>query len=170
MLYANILASRTLPGDDEAFKETIFTIVKSAFVGALSDEEFISEASQSAVAAMVTASQDDVIRQSVLGVVTQVSPGNVCFHSGMIYTNILSFRTLQGVSEALHDEDFIAEIRGVVKGSLSDGELYRSGAKGVLNAAFGSRNKKDGSERSTSSGSSGKKTGSKHELTAKEQH
>lgn len=103
--------------DNQEFKQTVFEIIKSAFVGALQDDAFVHESAQSAVAAMVTASQDDALRQSVLAVVTQ------------------------GVSDALNDEEFIDEIRGVIKDSLSDGELYRSGARGMYNAAFGRRAK-----------------------------
>jgi len=57
----------------------------------------------------------------------------------------------QGVSDALHDEEFIGEFRNVIKDCLSDGEIYRSGARGMISAAFGSK-KKDDNEKSDLSG------------------
>lgn len=122
--------------DNDEFKQTCFDVTKRAFVGALSDDLFIKEAIESAVAAMVTASQDEVLRQSVLSVVTQ------------------------GVSDALHDDEFIAEFRKVIKDCLSDGEIYRSGARGVLNAAFGGKKKDSTMERTDSATSHGSDAGS----------
>jgi len=95
-------------------------------VGALSDESFINESMQAAVSAIVTASQDEVLRASIMSVVTEA------------------------VSDALKDEEFIGEFRGVIKGCLTDGEIYRSGAKGVISAPnpFSGRRKHDDSDKS----------------------
>lgn len=105
--------------DNEDFKGTLFNIIKGAFVGALNDEAFVQESMHSAVASMVAASRDEELRNSMLSIITEA------------------------VTAALHDEEFIGEFQKVVKGCLSDGSFYRSGAKGVFNAAFGGLRKTD---------------------------
>lgn len=120
--------------DNADFKDTLFDITKRAFVGALNDESFIKESLESGVAAIVVASQDEILRASMLSVVTQA------------------------VSDALHDEQLISEFQEVVKACLSDGEMYRSGARGVISAAFGGKGKKSESEKQVSSSNVVKKS------------
>jgi len=128
-------------GQNDELKATAFDITKGAFVGALSDESFINESMEAAVDAMVTASQNAVLCDSLLSVVKQA------------------------ISEAMHDEEFVAEFRTVVKDCLTDGDIYRAGAKGVVSAAFGGRkksdssNKEDSSHSETGDDSSNKNTG-----------
>lgn len=99
--------------DNAHFKETVLNVTRIAFVGALSDDDFVREAMGSAVAAMVAASKDEELKQSVMDVVTQA------------------------VTEALNDERFVAVMRDALKGTLSDGDIYRAGAKGMISGVFG---------------------------------
>ena len=88
-------------------------VIKKSFTGALSDEEFVRDLMSAIVGAVVQASKEEELTQSILDVVTQA------------------------VSQALADENFVSEIRGAVKDTLQDGELYKAGARGVVSAAFG---------------------------------
>ena len=99
--------------ENEGFKSTALSILKQAFVGALNDEEFVRDLMSSIVGAIVQASKEEELTQSILEVVTAA------------------------VSQALADEKFTNEIRGAVKDTLRDGELYKAGAKGIVSAAFG---------------------------------
>jgi len=65
------------------------------------------------VHAIVQASKEEELTQSILDVVTRA------------------------VSQALADESFVSEIRGAVKDTLSDGDIYKAGAKGMLSAGLG---------------------------------
>lgn len=80
----------------------------------------------SVVQAIVSASQDEQLKRTVMSVVTEA------------------------VSEALADERFVNEIRGAVKETLKDGDLYRAGARGVLSAALPSFGKGSSSSKSDS--------------------
>lgn len=82
----------------------------------------------SAVTAMVKASQDEVLRQNILSVVTQA------------------------VSDALNDEEFLGQIKGVIKTCLEDEDFFKSGARGMMKAAnpFSGRKKSDGEKQDSS--------------------
>ena len=97
--------------ENEGFRSTALHVVKEALVGALRDEDFVRDLMSSIVGAMVQASQEEELTQSVLDVVTRA------------------------VSQALADESFVSEIRGAVKDTLQDGDLYKAGAKGMISAA-----------------------------------
>jgi hypothetical protein len=108
--------------ENEGFRETAMDVTKRAFVGALSNKDYVDELMTSIVSAIVSASQNEELTKSLLGVVTQA------------------------VSEALADEDFVSEIRGAVKDCLRDGDLYRAGAKGMISAAFGRKGSNEATE------------------------
>jgi len=99
--------------ENEGFRTTALFVVKDAFVGALNDEEFVRDLMSSLVGAIVQASKEEELTQSILDVVTRA------------------------VSQALADESFVSEIRGAVKDTLSDGDIYKAGAKGMLSAGLG---------------------------------
>jgi hypothetical protein len=84
-------------------------------VGALNDENFVRDLMTSIVSALVQASKEDEITSAILDVVTRA------------------------VSQALADETFVQELRGAMKDTLQDGDMYKAGAKGILAAAFGGR-------------------------------
>jgi hypothetical protein len=67
----------------------------------------------SIVGALVQASREEELTSAILDVVTAA------------------------VSQALADEKFTREIRGAVKDTLQDGDIYKSGVKGIFSAAFG---------------------------------
>jgi hypothetical protein len=97
---------------NQGFQNTTMDVTRRAFLGALGNEQFVKELMTSVVQAIVSASQDEKLKKAVMSVVTEA------------------------VSEALADERFTAEIRGAVKATLKDGELYRAGVSGVLSAAL----------------------------------
>lgn len=68
------------------------------------------------------ASQDEVLRQNVLSVTTQA------------------------VSDALNDDEFLNQIKAVIKACLEDEDFFKSGARGIMKAAnpFSGRTKSDG--------------------------
>ena len=99
--------------ENEGLRSTGLNIVKQAFVGALNDEDFVRDLMSSIVSALVQASKEEELTSSLLDVVTRA------------------------VSQALAEENFTAEIRGAVKDTLRDGDLYKAGAKGIVAAAFG---------------------------------
>mmetsp|Transcript_46451 Transcript_46451/g.97616 ORF Transcript_46451/g.97616 Transcript_46451/m.97616 type:complete len:271 (+) Transcript_46451:108-920(+) len=102
--------------EDEAFRSTALDVVNRAFTGALNDEVFVRDLMSGVVGAMVQASKEEELTQSILDVVTRA------------------------VSQALADERFVAELRGAVKDTLSDGTLYKAGARGMVSAVFGQAN------------------------------
>ena len=99
--------------ENEDFRKSSLNIVRLAFVQALNDEEFVRDLMSSIVGALVQASKEEELTTSILDVVT-------C-----------------AVSQALADEKFVNEIRGAVKDTLQDGDIYKAGAKGMISAAFG---------------------------------
>lgn len=98
---------------DEDVRSTAQNVVKQSFVGALNDEDFVHDFMTSIVGAIVQASKEEELTQSVLDVVTRA------------------------VSQALADESFVKEIRGAVKDTLQDGDIYKAGAKGIVSAGLG---------------------------------
>lgn len=99
--------------ENEGFRRTALFVIKDAFTGALNDEEFVRDLMSSMVGAIVQASKEEELTQSILDVVTRA------------------------VSQALADETFVSEIRGAVKDTLSDGDMYKAGAKGMISAGLG---------------------------------
>ena len=97
--------------EDKQFQDTVMKIGKDAFVGALSDEKLIAELMDSIVGAIVSASQNEKLRKTMLQVITQ------------------------GMADAFEDERFVSVVRGAVKDTLKDKDLYHAGAKGLIAAA-----------------------------------
>ena len=113
---------------NDSFQNTILSVVKRAFTAALSDEDFVGDLMQGMVGAIVQASKEEELTRSVMDVVTLA------------------------VSQALNDERFVAELRGAIKDTLQDGDIYKAGAKGMLTAAFGGGRTKDPKEEVSQAG------------------
>lgn len=99
--------------ENEGMRSAALSIIRQAFIQALNDEEFVRDLMSSIVGALVKASKEEELTSAILDVVTRA------------------------VSQALADENFTKEIRGAVKDCLRDGDIYKSGVKGMLSAAFG---------------------------------
>ncbi|KAL3789978.1 hypothetical protein ACHAWO_002032 [Cyclotella atomus] len=99
--------------ENEGMRSAALNIIRQAFIQALNDEEFVRDLMSSIVGALVQASKEEELTCAILDVVTRA------------------------VSQALADEKFTREIRGAVKDTLQDGDIYKSGVKGIFSAAFG---------------------------------
>ena len=95
---------------DESLLQALTVVAKQSMLDTLRDDEFMRDAASLIVNSILSAVRDEELKTALLAVATEA------------------------VSAALQDEKFVAVFRRVMKDVLSDGDMYRASAAGLVGA------------------------------------
>lgn len=144
---------------DKELRKALLTVTKDAVTEALADEGFMADMVSTISSAMLSAAKNKQLRDETLGIVKEAVTDALKdegFMRDMLGTfsgaaiqasrdaelrDALVSVTKEGVADALRDEGFMNAFRDAMCESLTDRNIYRSAAAGVVSSLnpFGGR-------------------------------